>query len=124
MSRRPKHLNLLRIRLPMPGVLSILHRISGAILLLALPLSLAALQCSLSSHESYAAVGELFARPWAKLCALGAAWALCHHVCAGIRFLLLDVHIGLPLPVARMSAALSFVVSLLATAAFAVWLWS
>ena len=36
--RRPKHLNLLVIRLPLPGVLSILHRVSGVILLAALPL--------------------------------------------------------------------------------------
>lgn len=124
MSQRPKHLNLLSIRLPLPGVLSIFHRISGLILLLALPLSLAALQCSLSSAEGYAYMGELLARPFMRLCALAAMWALFHHICAGVRFLLLDFHVGVSLPAARFSAGLAFVVSLVATAIFAVWLWS
>jgi len=108
----------------MPGVLSILHRISGVILLAALPASLAALHCSVISAEGYAAVGEWLAKPWVKIFVLGAGWSVCHHVCAGVRFLLLDFHIGVSLEAARVTAALAFLASIGLTAAFAVWLWS
>ncbi|MFN7014923.1 MAG: succinate dehydrogenase, cytochrome b556 subunit, partial [Bacteroidia bacterium] len=50
---RPKHLDLLRIKLPLPGIVSILHRISGALLFLALPLLLLMLDQSLRSIETY-----------------------------------------------------------------------
>ncbi|MGU9951584.1 MAG: succinate dehydrogenase, cytochrome b556 subunit [Gammaproteobacteria bacterium WSBS_2016_MAG_OTU1] len=120
---RPKHLNLLVIRLPLPGILSIFHRVSGVILLLALPFMLAALQCSIASQEGYDAVVDFAAHPLVKLCIWGAAWALFHHLCAGIRFLLLDIHIGVNLEAARLSAIISFVVSILMTLIFGVWLW-
>src|SRR5882724_13049687 len=48
--RRPKHLDLFKIRLPLPGIVSILHRVSSAVLFLFfVPLGLAALQGSLAS---------------------------------------------------------------------------
>ena len=121
--RRPKHLNLLVIRLPLPGVLSILHRVSGVILLAALPLALAALQCSLDSEEGYNNVVEFSSNPLIKLCIWGAVWALLHHLCAGIRFLLMDLHIGASLEAARLSAMLAFAASIGMTLVFGGWLW-
>lgn len=125
MNRPPvvKHLNLLAIRLPMPGVLSILHRVSGVLLIGALPFALAALQWSVGSEKEYAQVVACLSHPFIKLCVWGVAWALFHHLCAGIRFLLLDFHIGASLPAARFSAALAFAVSILMTIVFGVWLW-
>ncbi|WOV90979.1 MAG: succinate dehydrogenase, cytochrome b556 subunit [Candidatus Zeuxoniibacter abyssi] len=120
---RPKHLNLLQIRLPLPGVLSIFHRISGVLLILALPFFLGALQYSVKSQEGYDCVAQFFSHPLAKLVVWGAAWALFHHLCAGIRFLLLDLHIGVELAAARASAAAAFVVSIVLTVIFGVWLW-
>ena len=121
--RRPKHLNLLKIHLPLPGVLSILHRVSGVLLALALPVSLGALQVSLESAEGYDCVAEFFGHPLMKLMVWGAAWALFHHLCAGIRFLALDFHIGVELRAARMTAAAAFAASVAMTLAFGVWLW-
>ena len=121
--KRPKHLNLLKIHLPLPGVLSILHRVSGAILILALPFALGALHFSLQSAESYAATARCLSHPLAKLAALGTGWALFHHVCAGVRFVLLDFHIGVALRPARFSAMAAFAVSVVMTIAFGVWLW-
>ncbi|MGI9297749.1 MAG: succinate dehydrogenase, cytochrome b556 subunit [Gammaproteobacteria bacterium] len=124
MNRPPvKHLNLLAIRLPLPGVLSILHRISGVILIGALPFALAALQWSVGSREEYTQVAECFSHPFIKLCVWGVAWSLFHHLCAGIRFLLLDFHIGVSLAAARFSAGAAFAASILMTAVFGVWLW-
>ncbi|MDM5148000.1 succinate dehydrogenase, cytochrome b556 subunit [Candidatus Persebacteraceae bacterium Df01] len=123
MDKRPKHLNLLKIHLPLPGVLSIFHRISGVILIYVLPFALAALQFSTADKTGYAQVISVASHPVAKLAIWGAAWALFHHLCAGIRFLLLDCHIGTTLEVARRSAAVAFVVSLFLTTVFGFWLW-
>lgn len=124
MNRPPiKHLDLLTIRLPLPGVLSIFHRISGVILIGALPFALAALQWSVGTPEEYAQVTKCLSHPFIKLCVWGVAWALFHHLCAGIRFLLLDFHIGISLPAARFSAGAAFAISILMTLVFGVWLW-
>ena len=125
MNRRVvKHLNLLAIRLPLPGVLSILHRASGALLIVALPIALGFLQWSLESEKKYAQVVACLSHPFVKLCVWGIAWALFHHLCAGIRFLLLDLHIGASLAAARFSAGVAFAASIAMTIIFGVWLWS
>ena len=90
---RPVYLNLVRIRLPLPGIVSILHRISGAALfLVGLPLLLAWMQSSLASPESFDAFRAALANPLAKIVLIGLIWAYIHHFCAGMRYLLLDIH--------------------------------
>lgn len=115
-SKRPKHLNLFQIRLPLPGVLSILHRVSGAAMFAALPVLLYILQGSLSSPEEFARYRDCFTSLPAKLFLLGITWAYAHHFCAGIRYLLLDVHYGVDLKGARASTYVVFAVSLVVTA--------
>ncbi len=122
--KRPKHLDLMKIRLPLPGIVSILHRISGALLfLLVIPCGLAALDASLASAEGYAGWGQTLSNPVVKLIAIGFAWAYLHHFCAGIRYLLLDIHQGIDLPAARQSSQIVLGVSLLLTLLMAVKLW-
>jgi succinate dehydrogenase / fumarate reductase, cytochrome b subunit len=118
--KRPKNLDLTNIRLPLAGKLSILHRVSGAGLFLFLPVLLWLLQSSLTSPETFALFKSVLALWPAKVVAAGLAWAYCHHFCAGIRFLLLDFHIGLDKESARKSAAISFVVSI-ALAVLVIW---
>jgi succinate dehydrogenase cytochrome b subunit len=121
---RPVYLNLVAIRLPVPGIVSILHRISGALLfLLGIPLLLYALQASLASADSFAELAAAFARPLAKLVLIGFVWAYLHHFFAGIRFLLLDVHVGDELAATRRSSVLVLVVSILLTLIVGVRLW-
>jgi succinate dehydrogenase cytochrome b subunit len=122
--RRPVYLNLPRIRLPLPGIVSILHRISGAVLFVfGIPLLLAGIECSLASPESYAQLKAAAAHPLAKLALLGFAWAYLHHFCAGIRYLLLDVHQGIELGPARQSSVVVLVTSLALTLAVGFRLW-
>lgn len=123
MQKRPRYLNLLAIRLPLPGVLSILHRVSGVLLILALPFALAALQYSITSAADYDKVASILSHPFAKLVVLGVAWAFLHHLCAGVRFLLLDFHIGVQLAAARKTAMLAFAASIFLTLLFGAWLW-
>jgi succinate dehydrogenase / fumarate reductase cytochrome b subunit len=121
---RPIYLNLLAIRQPIPAVVSILHRISGALLFLAgVPLALWALQASLASPEGYARAAAAFAHPLAKLALIVLAWAYLHHLIAGIRHVLTDVHIGLDLAGARRSAAIVLVLAIVLTVALGVKLW-
>jgi len=122
--RRPKHLDLFTIQLPIPGLVSILHRISGAALfLLFIPLGLFALQGSLASEQEFTAWSGLLAKPLAKLVLIGFIWAWAHHLLAGIRYLLLDVHVGIQLQPARLSSKIVMVLSLAITLLLAIKLW-
>jgi succinate dehydrogenase / fumarate reductase cytochrome b subunit len=101
---KPIYLNLLQIRLPVPGFMSILHRVSGAFLTLAIPLAIYLLELSLSGPEGYAKAHVLLDGWLARLVLLGLLWALLHHLFAGIRYLLLDVDVGIDKPRYRQSA--------------------
>ena len=99
--KRPKNLDLATIRLPLPGILSILHRISGAVLFLLLPVLLWLFQNSLATPETYATAKGVVGHPLLKIMALGLIWLYMHHFCAGIRYLFLDLHKGIDLESAR-----------------------
>jgi len=121
---RPVYLSLLRIRLPLPGIVSILHRVSGAgLFLVGLPLLLAWIQSSLASPESFEAMRAMLANPLAKITLIGLIWAYLHHFCAGLRYLLLDVLQFIELKPARQSSAVVLIVSLVLTLIIGVWLW-
>ena len=120
---RPKYLQLTAIRLPLPGIVSILHRISGAGLFLCLPLLLWLFASSLGSPESFDTFRSVVGHPLAKLLLLGLMWAYLHHFCAGIRFLMLDLNKGTDLPAARKSSVAVLVVSLTLTVILGVKLW-
>ena len=122
--RRPVYLNLVRIRLPLPGIVSILHRASGALLfLIGIPVLLAGVASSLASPEAYEELRAALAHPLAKLALIGFLWAYLHHFCAGIRYLLLDVHQGIELAPARRSSAVVIAVSLALTLIAGIRLW-
>jgi succinate dehydrogenase / fumarate reductase cytochrome b subunit len=120
---RPKFLNLLQIRQPAPAIVSILHRISGALLFLFLWLFLAGLQRSLASPDSYAQVRSMLDQPLLKLVVLGLIWSYLHHTFAGIRHLGLDLRLGIQLPGARMTAYAVLILSFGLTLVIGVLLW-
>ena len=91
---RPKHLNLIVIRLPVAGIVSIMHRVSGAVLFLMLPLLLWLFQSSIQSPETFARFQGCVSNPLAKLFLLALLWGYLHHLLAGVRHLFLDLHVG------------------------------
>lgn len=122
-SKRPKHLNLLKIKLPLPGVVSILHRVSGALLFAVIPLFLGVFQLTLTSAESYENVRQGLASPLAKLVLIGLAWGFLHHFFAGLRYLAMDMDYGLDLDKTRRSSQLVMAFSLGLTVLIGGWLW-
>lgn len=121
--KRPKHLNLFQIKLPIAGVASILHRISGFGMFLMLPLMIWLLQLSLGSPESFALLKSIAAHPLVKLLLIGLLWALLHHFFMGIRILLIDIHVGVAKAQAAASAKAVMAVSLLLTLILGAKLW-
>jgi len=121
--RRPVWFNLSPLNLPLPGLLSIFHRISGALLFFGLVAFLYLLDLSLASESGYAQAAEVLRAPIAKPLVIASIWSLLHHMCAGIRHLFLDIDVGTSLHAARRSALAVFIVSLALTASIAVRMW-
>ena len=120
---RPKYLDLVRIRLPVPGFVSILHRISGAALFLFAGVLLYLFQLSVQSAESFEHLRALAGHWLVKLFLTGMLWALLHHFFAGVRFLLLDVHVLGDLRQARATSWIVLAVSLVLTVALGACIW-
>ena len=122
-TNRPIFLNIVSIRLPIPGIVSILHRISGVLLFASLPLLLWLFSGTLNRADAFESYRAFVAYPLVKIGLLGLLWAYLHHAFAGIRFLLLDMHKGLELNTARATAKTVMALSLFCTAVLGAWLW-
>jgi len=121
---RPVYLDLFHIRQPLPAIVSILHRASGLLLfLIGIPLLLWVVQRALASPEGWAQMRATLAHPFAKLVLIALAWSYFHHLIAGIRHLVMDLHIGMTLKPARQSAAITLVLGVLLTLGVAIKLW-
>ena len=103
-TQRPVFLELWRIKLPVPGILSILHRVSGVWMVLALPFAAILFHRALSGPEGFAAVAATLDNWLVRLILLALAWGVLHHLFAGIRYLMLDLGLGVDRLPARRSA--------------------
>jgi len=102
--KRPIFLNLFQIRLPVSGVVSILHRITGVMLFLCIPVSLWVLDFSLASEQQFHRLVDGLHHPLSIILVTLIIWALLHHLLAGIRHLLLDLDIGVEKEISTKSA--------------------
>jgi succinate dehydrogenase / fumarate reductase cytochrome b subunit len=121
--KRPLWYNLSPLNLPVPGLVSIFHRASGALLFLGLIWFLFLLDMSLSSEAGFTRFGTYVGHPLVKFSMLVFLWAYLHHLCAGVRHLFLDIDMGVELRAARRSAVAVFVVSLALTVFIGAKLW-
>lgn len=101
---RPVHLNVFKIKLPIGGIMSIIHRATGVFMFLSLPVLLYLLDMSLSDHLGYLLAAIWLHQPLGLLFLFCLMWSLMHHLLAGIRYLLIDVDIGVDRLAARQSA--------------------
>ena len=122
--QRPKYYDLNLLHLPMPGLVSIFQRITGLVMFLFLiPAVLYVLQCTLGSETGFNKWKSIFSEPIVKLIVLGFVWSYLHHLFAGIRYLLLDIHVGTALQPARTSAKVVLVLGLIGTLLVGVRIW-
>ena len=106
-------------RLPVAGFISILHRVSGMLMFILLPLVIWMFDTSVSSEISFARfsaafnVGLGFVPGWfIKLVTLALIWAYLHHLAAGVRHLYLDVSHKTTKDFGRQSAVATLVFSI------------
>lgn len=114
-SQRPVFLNLLRIHMPVTALTSIAHRLAGLLLALLIPAMLYLLDLSLRGQAGFDQVIQWLRLDQVRLLLLIPIWALSHHLLAGLRYLLIDIGIGIKLDTARHSARLVSVGALLLT---------
>jgi succinate dehydrogenase / fumarate reductase cytochrome b subunit len=120
--KRPVYLNLLQIRQPIGAVVSILHRITGAVMVLLIPCALYALQASLESPIRFEQVRASLAGGVGRIGLLLGLWILIQHLYTGIRHLFMDVDVGVERSVARRSAWLTLFASVITVALLGVFL--
>ncbi|HPU21145.1 MAG TPA: succinate dehydrogenase, cytochrome b556 subunit [Alicycliphilus sp.] len=106
-------------RLPLAGFISILHRVSGMLMFILLPLVIWMFDTSVSSEISFGRfsaafnVGLGFVPGWfIKLVTLALIWAYLHHLAAGVRHLYLDVSHKTTKDFGRQSAVATLVFSI------------
>jgi succinate dehydrogenase / fumarate reductase, cytochrome b subunit len=122
-AKRPVNLNLLTIRFPITAIASILHRVSGFILFLFVPLFLGLLSVSLKSREGFFTIQRCITHPLSKLIILGGLLTLFYHLLAGIRHLMMDAGAGENLTQARFSAGLVMCLAVALTVLMGIFLW-
>lgn len=109
-------------RLPLAGIVSILHRVSGAVMFLLLPLLIWLFDTSVSSEISYESFTSAFSAglgflpgPLVKLVVLGLIWAYLHHFIAGVRHLWMDLTHSVSKEQGRSSAIVTLALSVVLT---------
>lgn len=123
-NKRPKHLDLLKIKLPLPAVVSIIHRISGVLLFFpGIPILLYGLQMLLTSQESFDVLQSYLSNSVVKLLLLLPIWLFLHHLFAGVRYLALDLHIGIALTQSRAGSKLVLAVGIFLTLLIGIAIW-
>lgn len=116
--KRPVYLNLFKIRLPIAGMVSLLHRLSGILLFIAIPFAVYLLDLSVISEDGFGTVMTLLKHPLVVLLQIVLVWALAHHFFAGLRFLLIDADIGVEKTQAKYGAWLVVFAELLVVGIF------
>ena len=102
--RRPVFLDITRIDLPITAVISIIHRMTGILFFLLIPPLIYLFDLSLSSRQGFETTSDLLDHWLARTLLVFLSWGFAHHLLAGIRYLLIDIDIGVELVPSRISA--------------------
>ena len=121
--QRPVNLDLTTIKMHPAATASILHRVSGVIMVFAIGILLWTLSLSLSSAEGFNSIKALLDGLFFKVIILGIVSALTFHLLAGIRHLFMDMGYFEELSSGNATAKLSVFLWLIITIVVGVWLW-
>lgn len=103
-NQRPVFLDITRIDMPVTAVISIAHRITGVLFFLLIPVLIYMFGLSLSSQEGYDRVLNVLGHWVVRLILVALLWGFAHHLLAGIRYLLIDIDIGVSRDLSRLTA--------------------
>ncbi len=117
--QKPKFLNLLQISMPVTALVSILHRLSGLLLVLILPVIIYGFYVSIKSKAHFVELVNYFDSLPFQIILIAVVWVVSHHIFAGIRYLLIDIELGVLLPAAKFTAWVANIAALLITLLFA-----
>lgn len=120
---RPVNLSLPSISFPVTAIVSILHRLSGILLFICIPLLLWVLKISLRDADGFATVAHFFFLSWVKAVFWFVLVALFGHTVAGIRHLFMDLGWGETLKAGRFSAWLIIGASIIFALLLGIWIW-
>lgn len=121
--QRPVHLDLQTIRFPAAAIASILHRITGVIMLFAVGILLWLLNASLQSAESFNHLQSLLDSFLMKFILWGILTALGYHLLGGLRHLVMDTGRWEELASGKASANAVFVLAIVFSVLAGVWVW-
>lgn len=121
--KKPINLNLWTIHFPITAIISILHRVSGFVTFLVIPLFLLLLSCSLFSQESFQCVHDSLTHPVIKLLLWALLSALIYHLVAGVRHMFMDIGVGETREGGVLGAKIVLSVSLVLIILTGIWLW-
>jgi len=122
---RPVNINLspTAFRWPVTAIASILHRLTGAVLFVAIAFLLYLLQVALPSEQGFAEALALLEGTSAKLLLWATLALVIYHLVAGIKHLLLDLHIGDTFEAASAASWAVIVISAVLIALTGAWIW-
>ena len=123
---RPRNIgltDLMAIKLPITSYSSILHRISGVLLFLLIPVMLSLLDRSLDSPESFAALQADLGSGFSKFILWVILSAFLYHIVAGVRHLIMDMGYGETLEGGQRGAWAVLVISAVLILLGGVWIW-
>ncbi|WP_143247461.1 succinate dehydrogenase, cytochrome b556 subunit [Agaribacterium haliotis] len=123
MDKRPVNLDLSTVKFPVTAIASILHRVTGVVLLAGVLILLWALDQSLSSQEGFDFIKELLANVLVKLVVWAILAAVIYHFVAGVRHLFMDLGFWEELESGKASATVTIALSVVLIALAGVWLW-
>ncbi len=122
-NNRPVNLDLTTINFPIAALASLVHRITGGALFIAVGFLIWALKTSLDSQAGFDQVQLVLAHPLAKLIAWGIASAIVYHLIAGIKHLCMDAGYFESKEGGATASTVVFVLSIIGIAAVGVWIW-
>ncbi len=121
--KRPVNLDLGSLKFPPMAIVSILHRISGVILFLLMPLMLYILKLSLSTPESFNQLQIWVQCFYLKFFLWVFSAALVYHLIAGIRHIFMDFGLGEELNAGRKSSVIVLILASILTILLGIWIW-
>tara|TARA_Y100001934_G_C12317835_1_gene758480 strand:+ start:1132 stop:1506 length:375 start_codon:yes stop_codon:yes gene_type:complete len=121
--KRPVNLDLTTLSFPPMAIASILHRISGVVLFVLLPVIGYFFYLSLESAANFAVLQNYMQKIPIKLLLIAFISALTYHLLAGIRHILMDLGLGEHLHASRNSALMTIIASAILSIGLGIWLW-